>query len=135
MADLMDINTLPLHQLPSSRQNSIKNSIASSSSVPIPPGRKYTQEEADTIPWKYIGYRVVLRWLTSSQNFLIMRKFGAANTRVTLSLQDQVANLEEQLAEIDDYCARRGTERLTTGRFGMTQGTIVGRSLRSYKTS
>jgi hypothetical protein len=54
MAVFMDINTLPLHQLPS-RQNSIKNSIASLS-VPIPPGREYTQEEADTIPWKYIGY-------------------------------------------------------------------------------
>ena len=47
-------------------------------------------------------YRVPVfsRWLASSQNFLIMRKFGAANTRVILSLRDRVAELEEQLAEI-----------------------------------
>ena len=46
-----------------------------------------------------------------------MRKFGAANTRVILSLQDQVADLEEQLAEIDDYCARRGMGKVDNGTF------------------
>lgn len=37
-----------------------------------------------------------------------MRKFGAANTGVILSLQDQVANLEEQLAEIDNGTSWNG---------------------------
>jgi len=114
MAESMDINALPLHRVPSSRQSSVKSSIASSS-VPIPPGREYTQEEADALPWKYIGYRAFSRWMASSQNFLIVRKFSAANTRVILLLQDQVADLEEQLAEIDDYCARRGTGEFDNG--------------------
>lgn len=48
---------------------------------------------------------------------MIVRKFGVANTRVILSLQDQVADLEEQLAEIDDYCARRGTGEIDNGTF------------------
>ena len=113
MADTITINALPLHRLPSSRQGSVKSSIASSC-APIP---EYTREEAVTIPWKYIGYRVFSRWLATSQGFLIVRKFSAANTRVILSLQDQVADLEEQLNEIDDYCARRGTGDFDNGTF------------------
>lgn len=116
MADSTDINPLPMHRYPPSRQGSVKASIASSS-TPIPPGREYTQEEADALPWKYIGYRMFSRWLATNQSFLIVRKFSAANTRVILSLQDQVANLEEQLAEIDDYCARRGTGEFDNGTF------------------
>ena len=112
----VNINTLPLRQLPAPRQGSVNRSI-SSSSAPIPPGREYTQEEADAVPWKFIGYRGFSRWLATSQSFLIVRRFSASNTRVILSLQDQVGDLEEQLAEIDDYCARRGTGEFDNGTF------------------
>jgi hypothetical protein len=115
MADPEVINMLPLYKV-TGRQNSIKTSIASLT-PPIPPGREYTQEEADGIPWKYIGYRVFSRWLATNQSFLIVRKFSAANTRIILMLQDQVADLEEQLNEIDDYCARRGTGDFDNGTF------------------
>lgn len=116
MAESGDINALPQHRLTQSRQGSVQGSVASSS-APIPPGREYTQEEADAVPWKFIGYRVFSRWLATNQSFLIVRKFSAANTRVILWLQDQVADLEEQLAEIDDYCARRGTGEFDNGTF------------------
>ncbi|KAI9764896.1 MAG: hypothetical protein M1839_005690 [Geoglossum umbratile] len=52
-------------------------------------------------PWKHVGYKVFSRWIASDQTFLIVRKFGALNARVALSLQDEIAELEEKLDTMD----------------------------------
>jgi len=46
-------------------------------------------------PWKYIGCKVFSRWVASDSSFFILYRFGALNTRVALSLQDEIVQLEE----------------------------------------
>jgi hypothetical protein len=52
-------------------------------------------------PWKYVGYKVFSRWMASDRAFFIVRRFGALNARVALSLQDEIAELEEKLDFMD----------------------------------
>jgi hypothetical protein len=49
------------------------------------------------LPWKYIGHKVFSRWIASDQTFFVMRRFGALNARVALSLQDEIVELEANL--------------------------------------
>jgi len=66
-----------------------------------------TQLETHEKPWKYIGYKVFSRWVASDPSFFILRRFGALNVRVALSLQDEIVQLEEKL----DYMDKRYSDR------------------------
>lgn len=63
--------------------------------------RKVVEERERKQPWKYIGYKVFSRWMASDQTFFILRRFGALNARVALSLQDEIVELEEKLNFMD----------------------------------
>ncbi|KAK3370023.1 hypothetical protein B0H63DRAFT_305759 [Podospora didyma] len=66
-----------------------------------------TSEERLAKPWKYIGYRDFVRFAASDDDFITLRRFDELHTRILLSLQDNLSELEAQLKEIDDRLSRR----------------------------
>jgi hypothetical protein len=74
-----------------------------------------TQKELDEKPWKYIGYRGYSSFLSTENDFLIFRRFGAASTRVALRLQDRVAILEDQLEVLDKKYNSKEAEDVHNG--------------------
>ncbi|KAI0905116.1 hypothetical protein F4823DRAFT_567071 [Ustulina deusta] len=53
-------------------------------------------------PWKYVGYRGYTKFIASKDDFIILRHFNSLNIRIALLLQDEIAVLENELAEIDE---------------------------------
>lgn len=80
------------------------NSIDSLFNKPYP---DYTDKDVVKAPWKYIGYRVFSKWIASDQSFFIIRRFGALQARVVLSLQDEIVRMEEELDSMDKAYSRR----------------------------
>lgn len=83
---------------------------ASSASSDLPlkdPYPDYSEDDVRRAPWKYIGYRVFSKWIASDQSFFIVRRFGALQARAVLSLQDEIARLEEQLESMDKAYSRK----------------------------
>jgi mannose-6-phosphate isomerase class I len=76
-----------------------------------------TVAEAEQKPWKYIGYKGYAEVIASEEDFFILRRFKATSVRVALSLQDQVAVLEEKLAALDEKYSQREYEDLHNGTF------------------
>jgi hypothetical protein len=74
------------------------------------------QEEKDK-PWKYVGYKVFSRWIASDPSFFVLRRFGTLNARVALSLQDEIAQLEEKLDYMDKTYSDRNTPDAHNGTF------------------
>lgn len=68
-------------------------------------------------PWKYIGYKVFSRWVASDPSFFVLRRFGTLNARVALSLQDEIAQLEEKLDYMDKTYGDRNTPDAHNGTF------------------
>lgn len=52
--------------------------------------------------WKDEGYPGFSKWMASSDDFLILRRFGQLNIRVLLLMQDRIASKEEELQKIDE---------------------------------
>ncbi|KAH9224690.1 hypothetical protein DL95DRAFT_254615, partial [Leptodontidium sp. 2 PMI_412] len=76
-----------------------------------------TPEEVEKKPWKYIGYRGYADFIASENDFYIVRRFAALNTRAALALQDRVSVLEEQLEELDRTYSRRDAVDVHNGSF------------------
>jgi hypothetical protein len=91
--------------------------------LPLPPPRSdsypdFTAEQAQENPRKYIGYRVFSRWMASDQAFFNLRRFGTLNTRVLLSMQDEIVELEDRINFMDEEYSRRDyTEEVDNGTF------------------
>jgi hypothetical protein len=68
-------------------------------------------------PWKYIGYKVFSRWIASDPSLFMLRRFGALNARVALSLQDEIAQLEEKLDYMDKRYSNRDCPDIHNGSF------------------
>ena len=62
-------------------------------------------------PWKYAGYRIFSKWLASDGAFLMVRRFGALNARIALSMQDEIVQLEEELDDIDEALSKKEIDR------------------------
>jgi len=45
--------------------------------------------------------------MASDSAFLVIRRFGALNARIALSMQDEIVQLEEQLYDIDEALSDR----------------------------
>jgi hypothetical protein len=52
--------------------------------------------------WKYEGYPGFAKWMASSDDFFVLRRFGQMNTRVLLLMQDRIKRKEEELFNIDE---------------------------------
>src|SRR5436190_4722652 len=70
-----------------------------------------SEEEKRKKPWKYQGYPAFSKWMASSEDFLVLRRFGELNARAMLLMQDRIARKEELLMRVDDE-ARRGPDDL-----------------------
>lgn len=95
-----------------SRKRSIGNT--SLHTIPEPPP---TEEEILQKPWKFIGYRGYAKFISSEDDFFILRRFDTLNTRIALALQDEICELEEELSELDIAYSRRDCDDLSNGTF------------------
>lgn len=68
-------------------------------------------EEWRSKPWKYKGYPAFSKWMASSNDFFLVRRFGHLNARVLLLLQSRIEELEENLAALDTR-AQQNTDDL-----------------------
>ncbi|KAK7755882.1 hypothetical protein SLS62_002169 [Diatrype stigma] len=76
-----------------------------------------TEQEVQRKPWKYVGYKRYAEFISSDDDFFILRRFGSLNVRVALLLQDQISVLEEQLDELDRRHSRRDAVDVNNGSF------------------
>lgn len=60
-----------------------------------------TETDMQEKPWKYVGYRGYSEFISSDDDLFILRRFGVLNTRIALSLQDKVCELEQKLSRLD----------------------------------
>lgn len=56
-------------------------------------------------------------WMSSDNDFFVLRRFGNAGARVLLNMQDQIVELEEQLRQQDDYCRSAPKDLADSGTF------------------
>ena len=69
-----------------------------------------TQEDIQLKTWKYSGYRTNTRFLGASCSFFITRQFRTLNVRIILALQDQLAEKERDLDDLDGELSRKATD-------------------------
>ena len=67
--------------------------------------------------WKYLGYRSFCEFVSSDEDFFVLRRFGTLSARVLLSLQDQLATLEGRLEDIEQPLRQRATPDVNNGSF------------------
>jgi hypothetical protein len=83
------------------------NVIASNhqQSLQIPPEERnmetVDEEYKRKRAWKYAGYPEFSKWMSSSNDFFLLRRFDRLNTRVLLLLQDRIVRKEEELDALD----------------------------------
>lgn len=56
-------------------------------------------------------------WMSSDDDFFVLRRFGEVGARVLLLMQDQIAKLEEELQQEDDICKKAPKEWADNGTF------------------
>lgn len=56
-------------------------------------------------------------WMSSDDDFFVLRRFGEVGARVLLSMQDQIAKLEEELQQQDNFCKSASKELADNGTF------------------
>lgn len=76
-----------------------------------------TKEEIEAKEWKYTGYRGFSQFVSSDDDFFVIRRFGDLNTRVTLLLQDEISQLEQELADLDDSQVKKEGPDIHNGTF------------------
>ncbi|KAF9876167.1 hypothetical protein CkaCkLH20_06110 [Colletotrichum karsti] len=67
---------------------------------------KPTDEQVHERPWKYIGYKGYAEFISSEDDFYLLRRFDTLNIRATLALQDEISQLEQQLENLDQEMRR-----------------------------
>lgn len=60
--------------------------------------------------WRDEGYPGFSKWMASSDDFLVLRRFGQLNVRVLLLMQDRIVRKEEELANIDAHGRLHGDD-------------------------
>ncbi|KAM7215586.1 hypothetical protein V8F06_009053 [Rhypophila decipiens] len=81
----------------------------------IPTITEPTEDEIQRKPWKYIGYHGYAKFISSDDDFLLLRRFDTMSSRVALSLQDELTVIEEQLGKMDAAYSRRESEDVNNG--------------------
>ena len=74
-----------------------------------------TEKDIQRKPWKYIGYKGYADFLSSDDDFLILRRFDSLCARVALGFQDEITALEEELDELDAKHSRRESRDVNNG--------------------
>lgn len=68
-------------------------------------------------PWKQLGYPSFSKWMSSSDDFLVLRRFSTLNVRVLLLLQDRIVRLERDLGRYDEAARQAPDEFANSGSF------------------
>lgn len=76
-----------------------------------------TTTEISLKPWKYIGWPGFTRFAASDNDFLVLRRFDVASTRVLLAMQDKISKLEETLNSHDLLSSASDAPDLNNGSF------------------
>lgn len=76
-----------------------------------------SQEDIDQKAWKYAGYRSFCEFVSSDEDFFVLRRFGALSARVLLELQDQLARLEERLETTEQQLRQNDVPDVHNGSF------------------
>ncbi len=75
------------------------------------------QDDVDRKAWKYAGYRSFCEFVSSDEDFFVLRRFGTLSARVLLDLQDQLARLEEKLEATEQQLRQRDIPDVHNGSF------------------
>lgn len=67
--------------------------------------------------WKYVGYRGFCEFVTSDDDFFILRRFSQLTARVLLALQDELTELESQLSILETQLSSRSAPDMHNGSF------------------
>lgn len=74
-------------------------------------------EEMSKKPWKQLGYPAFSKWMSSSDDFLVLRRFSTLNVRALLLLQDRIVRLERDLGRYDEAARHAPDEFANSGSF------------------
>lgn len=61
-----------------------------------------SEDEKQKYAYQYVGYPALSQWMSSSNDFFLVRKFGAVTARSILYLQHQIAKRELMLEHLDE---------------------------------
>lgn len=85
----------------------------------VPKSPDYRHKE-----WKYVGYRGFCQFTASENDFLVLRRFGELGIRALLARQDELADLESQLATLEARLMQGGARDFNNGTFREEQSEI-----------
>jgi hypothetical protein len=91
--------------------------------------------EINLKPWKYIGWPGFARFAASDNDFLVLRRFDVASTRVLLAMQDNISQLEESLNNIDAQSCTPDAPDLNNGSFREEHNEDRGKTIEKLKTA
>ncbi|KAG7053303.1 hypothetical protein JMJ77_0000393 [Colletotrichum scovillei] len=74
-----------------------------------------TEEEIKEKPWKYIGYKGYTNFISSDDDFFLLRRFDSLNVRAALALQDELSWLEEELGALDNEFSAKAADDYNNG--------------------
>lgn len=98
-----------------------------------------TSEEINSKPWKYLGYEEYSSFISSDDDFFVVRRFSALTARIILALQDQLCEFEEGLEKLEKSLKRFDSPAVHNGSFREEKRTDrmdlvwkINRTLREY---
>ena len=106
---------MSLRSRPSSQRTADEEQGNTSSQSQEQPEEESSVDEVWRLPWKYIGYKGFAEFLSSEDDFFILRKFDELNIRIALTLQDEISVLEEKLKKIDDESSQTDGPDINNG--------------------
>ena len=53
--------------------------------------------------WRDEGYPGFSKWMSSADDFFVLRRFGQLNIRIILLMQDRIVRKEDELAHLDQF--------------------------------
>jgi hypothetical protein len=90
----------------------------------------YTRVDASQAPSEHPGYPEFAAFVASDQAFFILRRFSRLSARVLLALQDEIAQLESKLDDIDKSLAYPNLPHMQNGTFRNDPNEERGRCIR-----
>jgi hypothetical protein len=72
-------------------------------------------EAKSNIAWQYHGYPALSKWMASSNDFFLLRRFSPLQVRCLLYLQNQIAVKSKQLDEWDTFAMCQEPEKGNSG--------------------
>ena len=110
---------IPRSSVPVTARTSMESECSDDSDVDfVEDPENDTRNTPENAPWKYVGYPLFSRWLARDSALLIVRRFGTLNSRIALSMQDDIVVLEKELDGIERILSDKKYDwRINNGSF------------------